>query len=134
MQGLTIDVEKKCFMNMQTLFPELEQPETRRENFIEYVNQCAGCLCETCINNGDMSIEYKLDKEESAIAEYCRGCDGCSGWDNKSGSRDLSVRCCSKYIPAAAYIRKKNMAAERRAEMMRKRFAVLEGGKKQCPR
>lgn len=117
----------------QSLFPELELPEEKRENFIEYVNQCAGCLCETCINNGDMSIEYKLSKDECTTAEYCRGCDGCSGWDNKPNNRDLSVRCCSKYIPAAAYIRKKSMAAERKADMMRKRFAVLEGGRK-CPR
>lgn len=88
---------------------------------------CYGCLCNTCANSVELSLQYFTVEE---AVEPCFNCDECRYCD---GSSDKSCQwndACSRYIEAQKAFEAKAREVERRAQVRRAGFIIIEGGQK----
>lgn len=89
------------------------------------VTHCYGCLCETCANSVELSMEYFTVGE---AAEPCFNCDECRYYDGSSGKSCRWNGTCSRYIEAQKAFEARAREVERKAKAIRATFRIIKGG------
>lgn len=99
-------------------------PKTVQRRY-DGASPCYGCLCETCANSVELSMEYFTVGE---AVEPCFNCDECRYYDGSSSKSCRWNDICSRYIEAQKAFEARARVAERKAKAIRATFRIIKGG------
>lgn len=93
---------------------------------------CYGCICNHCLYNCELESYYFKPGEIERMEDVCYVCDECKWYDGNFLKGSQWRKSCEKFRLPAKYIEhqeyQKRVDAHR-AEIRRKKFEVIRGGK-----